>query len=139
MYKYLELLKEQVLYFDTDSIIYLWRNGLPEVETGPFLGQMKDETAGVPIQEFATGGPKNYTYMLQNGETECKIRGFTQDEQGRALLNFDSMKSHILAAIKNPGNAPQPIAVPVSVNMDTNKTTKRICLTPKVKNYRLVF
>ncbi|XP_073240492.1 uncharacterized protein [Porites lutea] len=139
LYKYLQLLKEQVLYFDTDSIIYLWRNGLPEVETGPFLGQMKDETAGVPIQEFATGGPKNYTYMLQNGETECKIRGFTQDEQGRALLNFDSMKSHILVAIKNPGNAPQPIAVPVSVNMDTNRTTKKICLTPKVKNYRLVF
>ena len=139
LYKYLELLKEQVLYFDTDSIIYLWRNGLPEVETGPFLGQMKDETAGVPIQEFATGGPKNYTYMLQNGETECKIRGFTQDEQGRALLNFDSMKSHILAAIRNPGNAPQPIAVPVSVNMDTNRTTKKICLTPKVKNSGLVF
>ena len=73
------------------------------METGPFLGQMKDETAGVPIQEFATGGPKNYTYMLQNGETECKIRVFTQDEQGRALLNFDSMKSHILAAIKTLG------------------------------------
>ncbi|XP_073233328.1 uncharacterized protein [Porites lutea] len=139
LYKYLELLKEQVLYFDTDSIIYLWRNGLPEVETGPFLGQMRDETAGVPIQEFATGGPKNHTYMLQNGETECKIRGFTQDEQGRALLNFDSMKSHILAAIKNPGNAPQPIVVPVSVNMNTNRTTKKVCLAPKVKNYRLVF
>jgi len=139
LYKYLELLKEQVLYFGTDSIIYLWRDGLPEVETGPFLGQLKDEATGEPIQKFATGGPKNYTYMLQNGETECKIRGFTQDEQGRALLNFDSMKSHILAAIKNPGNAPQPIAVPVSVNMDTNRTTKKICLTPKVKNYRLVF
>ena len=92
---------------------------------------MKDETAGVPIREFATGGPKNYTYILQNGETQCKIRGFTRDEQGRALLNFDSIKSHILAAIKNPGNAPQPIAVPVSVNMDTNRTTKKICLTPK--------
>ena len=139
MYKYLQLLKEQVLYFDTDSIIYLWRNGLPEVETGPFLGQMKDETAGVPIQEFATGGPKNYTYMLQNGETECKIRGFTQDEQGSALLNFESMKNHILGAINNPGNAPHPIAVPVSINMETNRTNKKICLTPKVKNYRLVF
>jgi len=87
LYKYLEQLKEQVLYFDTDSIIYLWREGLSAVETGPFLDQMKDETAGVPIQEFATGGPKNYTYTLQNGETECKIRGFTQDKQGRKLLN----------------------------------------------------
>ena len=70
LYKYLELLKDQVLYFDTDSIIYLWREGLPDVETGPFWGQMKDETAGVPIHEFVTGGPKNYSYMLKNGETE---------------------------------------------------------------------
>ena len=39
LYKYLELLKNQILYFDTDSIIYLWREGLPDVETGPFLGR----------------------------------------------------------------------------------------------------
>ena len=37
LYKYLELLKEQVLYFDTDSIIYLWREDLPGVGTGLFL------------------------------------------------------------------------------------------------------
>lgn len=83
--KYLEQLKEKVLYFDTDSIIYLGREGLPQVETGLFLGQMKDETAGVPI-EFVSGGSKNYGYQLQNGDTECKVRGFTLDEQGRAYM-----------------------------------------------------
>ena len=41
LYSYLEKLREQVLYFDTDSIIYLWRDGLPEVKTGPFLGEIK--------------------------------------------------------------------------------------------------
>ena len=135
LYKYLDKLKEQVLYFDTDSIIYLWKRGLPEVETGPFLGQMKDEIEGVSIQEFVTGGPKNYTYRLQNG----KIRGITQDEQGMALLNFDSMRKHILGAINSPKKEIQPIAVPVSINMVTDRTTKKICLTPKVKNYHLVF
>ena len=59
LYKYLELLSNQGLYFHTDSIIYLWREGLPDVETAPFLGQMKDETAGVPIHEFVTGGAKH--------------------------------------------------------------------------------
>lgn len=139
LYQYLDKLKEQVLHFDTDSIIYLWKNGLPQVETGPFLGQMKDETEGVSIREFVTGGPKNYTYRLQNGKTECKIRGFTQDEQGMALLNFDSMKKHIIGAIDSPGKVLEPIAVLVSINMVTDRTTKKICLTPKVKNYRLVF
>ena len=74
MYKYLELLKEQVLYFDADSINYLWRNGLPEVETGPFLGPMKDETAGVPIQEFATGVQKITLMVKQNANYAVLLR-----------------------------------------------------------------
>ena len=67
---------------------------------------MKDETAGVPIIEFVSGGPKNYGYQLQNGDTECKVRGFTLDEQGRALLNFEPMKQHILKEIYDPDEEP---------------------------------
>ena len=37
LYEYLESLKDQVLYFDTDSIIYQGRKGSPRVETGRFL------------------------------------------------------------------------------------------------------
>ena len=138
LYSYLDKLKEQVLYFDTDSIIYRWRHGFPEIETGPFLGQMKDELEGETICEFVTGGPKNYAYKLaESGKTECKIRGFTQDEQGMELLNFESIKEHVLGALR--GEEIQPIAVPVSINMVTDRTTKKICLTPKEKRYRLVF
>ena len=36
LYKYLELLKDQVLYFDTDTIIYLWREGLLTSRQGRF-------------------------------------------------------------------------------------------------------
>lgn len=138
LYSYLDKLKEQVLYFDTDSIIYLWKRGLPEIETGPFLGQMKDELEGDSIHEFVTGGPKNYAYKLsESGKTECKVRGFTQDEQGMELLNFNSIKEHVLGALR--GDEIRPIAVPVSINMVTDRTTKKICLTPKEKKYRLVF
>ena len=55
-YKYLELLKDQVLYFDTDSIIYLWREGLPYVETGPFLGQMTTSYPGLFPQKMGGAG-----------------------------------------------------------------------------------
>ena len=41
----------------------------------------------------------NYSYMLQTGDIECKTRGFTLDEQGYELLNFESIKRHILAQI----------------------------------------
>ena len=73
---------------------------------------MKDETEGVPIKEFATGGPKNYPYKLQNGKTECKIRRFTLDEHGSGIFNFDSMKHHILAEIYDPQDKRRTMDVP---------------------------
>ena len=100
---------------------------------------MKDETAGVPIQELVTGDPKNYSYMLQTGDTQYKIRGFTLDEQGYELLNFESMTRQILAKIKNPEKERRPTTGPVTINCDTNRTTQKICLTHKVKKYGLVF
>ena len=109
------------------------------METGPFLGQMKDETVGVPIQEFVPGGPKNYSYMLQNGDPDCKIRGFTLDEQDSALLNFESTKHHILVGLNDPEEDSRTLAVPVSKNFEINRTNKKICLRPEVKKYRLVF
>ena len=139
LYYYLETLQEQVLYFDTDSIIYLWSEGLAEVETSRFLGEMKDETEGVPIKEFITGGPKNYSYKTQEGKTECKIRSFTLDEQGKALFNFQSIKNNILAEIYDPKEERMTIDVPVSVNFERNRTTKKIRLQPKAKKYGLVF
>ena len=38
-----ECLQKQVLYYDTDSVIYAWKEGLPRIETGDYLGDMKNE------------------------------------------------------------------------------------------------
>ena len=78
--------------------------------------------------------------MLQTGDTECKVRrGFTLDEQGRALLNFESMKQNILAGIYDPDDERRTIPIPVNPNFENNRTTKKICLTDKVKRYGIVF
>ena len=127
------------MYFDTDSIICLGSEGLPQVEKGPFLSEMKGKTAGVPIIVFVGGGPKHYSYRLETGETDCKVRGFTLDEQGRSLLNFEAMKRYILSEIHDPEEERRAIPIPVSLNFDTNRTTKKVCITDKVKRYGLVF
>ena len=49
------------------------------------------------------------------------------------------MKRHILAESKDPREDARTITVPVSINFETNRATKKICLTPKVKEYGLVF
>ena len=49
-------MKEKVLYFDTDSIIYL-DDGTKNVKTGGMLGDMTDELSGKGITNFVSTGP----------------------------------------------------------------------------------
>ena len=49
------------------------------------------------------------------------------------------MKRHILAEIYHPEEGRRIIPVPLSINFERDRTTKKICLQPKVKRYGLVF
>ena len=40
LYESLDTLQEQVLYYDTDSVVYRWRPGQPSIATGDFQGDM---------------------------------------------------------------------------------------------------
>ena len=62
LYDVLGMLQERVLYYDTDSVIYVSRPNQPEPPTGPYLGQLTDELGGDYITTFVLGGPKNYSY-----------------------------------------------------------------------------
>ena len=43
LYKSLEMLKEQVLYYDMDSVIYRCKPDEPTIPLGDYLGDMTDE------------------------------------------------------------------------------------------------
>ncbi|XP_049826242.1 uncharacterized protein LOC126266383 [Aethina tumida] len=68
LYEYLEMLDTRVLYYDTDSVIYVSNNHFPDPPTGKFIGDMTDELEvygiGSYITEFVSGGPKNYAYSV---------------------------------------------------------------------------
>ncbi|XP_069110078.1 uncharacterized protein [Argopecten irradians] len=88
----LERLEDRVLYMDTDSVIYVQRNGDIPLVTGDFLGELTLELKdGDYIVEFVSGGPKQYAYKTALGNHECKIRGFSLNFTNRKLLNFDSL------------------------------------------------
>lgn len=46
LYDALDQLKERVLYYDTDSVIYTTQKGQPLLPLGKFLGEFTDETDG---------------------------------------------------------------------------------------------
>ena len=96
-------LGERVLYYDTDSIIFVSQKGDYEPLLADFLGEFTNEVKaqdGSYIKEFVSAGPKNYAYMLDTGKTFCKIKGFTVNFITGTKLNFESMKDLVLSRDK---------------------------------------
>lgn len=91
LYEALELIGRDVLYMDTDSIVFIGRDPLPVV-TGPFLGDLTDELEGDYITEFVATAPKSYAYKTHKGKTVCKVKGVTLDFITSQKVNFDTLK-----------------------------------------------
>jgi hypothetical protein len=106
LYTHLEALNRDVLYMDTDSVIFISRDGENDcgVRCGDNLGDLTDEIAdhghGAYICEFVSGGPKNYAYKIRltdgTFKTVCKVRGITLNYSASQIVNFDYMKHMIL-------------------------------------------
>ena len=146
LYSYLHRLQDQVLYYDTDSVIYSWKEGQCQIETGDYLGEMTDELDGDHIVEFVSGGAKNYGYKTSGDKFECKVRGFTLNVRGREKLNYDSMKQYILNILTSLQSMEEDeeeddthIAVHYPNHFHRDQTNKTLNLTPLTKNYRMVF
>ncbi|GBM48103.1 hypothetical protein AVEN_34421-1 [Araneus ventricosus] len=92
LYREIEKLREAVLYYDTDSIIYA-SNGINDPEIVDFLGDFTEELEGDVIVKFVSGGAKNYAYVTKSGKSVCKIRGFSLNYENSLKLNFDSLKT----------------------------------------------
>ena len=137
LYSYLERLGDQVLYYDTDSVIYKWSADLRKVPTGDFLGDLKDELSGDHIVEFVSGGPKNYAYKTEKEKVECKVRGFTLNVRGKKTLNFETVKKTILAVLEEGCSNPLELTNPTHFKRDV--LNKGIGVVPQTKKYGVVF
>jgi hypothetical protein len=92
LYRQLALLKDRVLYFDTDSIIYIDK-GYENPTLGDFLGEFTNELGpDEHIVEFVSAGPKNYAFKLNTGQTKCTVKGFTLNHIASLKINFDTIK-----------------------------------------------
>lgn len=91
LYEALEETRENTLYMDTDSVIYIDNN--VNLVTGELLGDLTDELdEGTWITEFVSTGPKSYAYKLNNGKTVCKVKGFSLGYATSKIINFHSLK-----------------------------------------------
>ena len=139
LYESLDTLQQQVLYYDTDSVVYKWRPGQPSIATGDFLGDMTDELGGDVITEFVSGGAKNYGYQTRGGKVVCKVRGFTLNVRGSAILNFQTMKENILSELDSPQDSRRNLNITTPYYFKRDLEKKQIQVVPRVKQYGLVF
>ena len=74
LYRVLEQLIRNVLYYDTNSVIYVSRPGQYDPPFGDYLGELTDELdSGEHIVEFVSGGPKNYAYKTNTNKENARL------------------------------------------------------------------
>lgn len=141
LYEYLNTLQKQVLYFDTDSVIYTCKPSQPKLTNGDYLGELTDELGRDDyIVDFTSGGPKNYGYQTHQGKTECKVRGFTLSSvRGSRQLNYPILQQNVLDEITNPLDDRRTIDVMNPHFFTHNPATKELKVIPRNKVYGLVF
>ena len=137
LYEVLEKLDRRVLYFDTDSVVYVTDEGEWEPPLGDYLGQLTDELKegdGPFIETFVSAGPKNYAYKTAVvGKVCCKVRGFTLNFRTGQKINMKSM----LDVVKHNQNKVIPVTNPHKIVRD--RVSKHIMSKPYVKKYALVY
>ena len=99
LYDKLDYLNEKVLYFDTDSIIYV-DDGTKTVKTGDMLGDMTDEFSGKGITNFVSTGPKSYSFKYGDNDEKSAIKGFTLNHENSSILNHNSMSKIVKKQIR---------------------------------------
>jgi hypothetical protein len=87
------MLQEQVLYYDTDSVIYVSKPDEPEPPLRNYLGDLTDKLDGDYITTFMSGGPKNYAYHTVGGKSETKVRGIALNHTTLQNINPDIIRA----------------------------------------------
>ena len=100
---YLDPLRDQVLYYDTDSVIFSCKLGQTTIALGDYRGDMTSElNEDDYITKFVSGSAKNYGYLTKQGKSCCKVRQFTLNYRGSWYLNYEVMKQNVLKEITDP-------------------------------------
>ena len=138
LYDLLDLLQERVLYYDTDSVIYVHEPSKPDPPLGNYLGDLTDELdPGDYITTFVSGGPKNYAYITNNGKPQIKIRGITLDYAANKKLNLNVMRGLVHLHVNCHTEAKVTVDIPFKITRD--KKEKNIVTKRMKKDYRVVY
>lgn len=137
--KCISILKpEQVLYVDTDSIIFSTFPGYPDLISGNGLGELSDEIEATfqvkdTIETWCASGNKSYSIVLKENSqiSLVKVKGFTLKLAGNTQdIDFKAMVDLVM---KHPDTTIELIQPPLFVK---DKTNAQIYTKPRAKLFK---
>lgn len=139
LYDLMDKLGERCLYSDTDSVIFVSKDGDWIPETGPFLGDLTDEVNGDTgnddyITEFVSGGPKCYAYQTAHNKTQLKCKGITLNAHNTSVVTHDALVS-LVYEFANRSETTQNL-VTRSDTIVRNKKTFELKNRSNIKNFK---
>ena len=137
LYDLLDLLQERVLYYDTDSVVYVHEPSKPDPPLGDHLGDLTDELKGDYITTFISGGPKNYGYITNTGEAILKIRGITLTYDASKTINITTMRDLVESYVSGDRHEKVTITIPHKITRDRKE--RNIVTKRTKKDYRVVY
>ncbi len=135
LYDVLDQLNEIVLYYDTDSVIFVSKPGESEPPLGPYFVELTNELTH--ITTFISGGPKNYCYRTSSNKVETKVRGITLNCTAKQKVNFNVIRSLVFLYAKCNVKGQVNVDIPFRITRDTK--TKDIETKRMKKDYRIVY
>lgn len=95
---------KNMLYCDTDSVVFLREKGLPRLDKAG-LGNWAIEHGECTTLQFVALAPKCYLFRMQNQgghvEEESKCKGVTQNAHNREVVCFENLKGLVGSAFAN--------------------------------------
>ena len=124
----------RILYYDTDSIIYVCKKGEKGPYHGDYLGQLTNELDNDDfIEEFVTTGPKSYAFRTKNGKEVCKCKGISMNYSTEQIVNMNEM----LKIVKE--DRKRVVTVNCKNKIIRDKCKSILLNRVEKKNYRMVF
>lgn len=138
LYDLMDKLGDRLLYSDTDSVIYVSREGDWEPPLGPYLGELTDEVGCDDyITEYCSGGPKTYGFRTAKGKVCMKAKGITLNSENSKVIRLDSLISLVNSYV-NSSDSTQHILAHTD-NIVRNKKTVTLHNKSVVKRFKVVY
>ena len=139
LYSVLEKLDRHVLYYDTDSVIYISRAGEYQPVLGDYLGELTNELdVDEYIVEFVSTGPKSYSIHSNRNNVVLKIKGITLNFTNSQRINFETLKQ-LVFAYNTEKTENETVVISNPRKIVRNKLKRKLYNRVEKKKYKVVY